>query len=218
MPWPPSLPRSWLFIFCDRVGRALVVVAERLVEECCAAGGIGPGTSLREESCGTNAVALAMRIGRRVVIRGSDHYCALFEDWSCIAAPVTLPDGEVAGYLDLSLHHEEGLRYAAAIFELTLGLLKKELVAAPTPATPTVSNDSPKRMLTARQKEALVLYGTGLSLAEIAVRMMIGEDAVKKHLQEARARLGTENNRAAYYEAVRRGILPPPGWDRLTTQ
>lgn len=88
---------------------------------------------------------------------------------------MTLPGGEVAGYLDLSLHEEEGLGYAAAIFRLTLELVKRELATLPSPRGGP-SAPPAGELLTRWQREVLELYGQDLKEARaiLGVKNKIG--------------------------------------------
>ncbi|WP_211204532.1 hypothetical protein [Ammonifex degensii] len=89
--------------------------------------GVKPGTVFTEESCGTNALALAKEHQRLVAIRGEQHYCRLFENWWCVASPVRDPADRTVGYLDISLHAEKELRLAAAHLQTLVNLIEKEL-------------------------------------------------------------------------------------------
>ncbi|MDI6632636.1 MAG: hypothetical protein AB1507_00070 [Bacillota bacterium] len=99
--------RKTIYILCDPELVALKIFAAP--EVLLAAGEIGvkPGTLFTEESCGTNALALAREYNRLVAIRGEQHYCRLFKDWWCVAGPVKDPDGKTLGYLDISMHAEK---------------------------------------------------------------------------------------------------------------
>lgn len=51
--------------------------------------------------------------------------------------------------------------------------------------------------VTSRQREVLLLVGSGLTTKEIAVRLRISEASVRTHIRRARARLGAPNRAAA---------------------
>ena len=58
---------------------------------------IRPGTSVSEDSVGTNAVALALYYKEMQIIKGSQHYCELFKTWTCIAIPIQIFNNEIIG-------------------------------------------------------------------------------------------------------------------------
>lgn len=56
-----------------------------------------------EGAAGTNAVGMAIALGRPAVIRNVEHYCEAITRWSCVASPIHDPlDGQLIGVLDLS--------------------------------------------------------------------------------------------------------------------
>ncbi len=62
----------------------------------------GPGANWSEACVGTNAIGTAMALGHPVQITGPEHYCESHHLWTCSAAPIRKPDGEIIGFLDLS--------------------------------------------------------------------------------------------------------------------
>jgi hypothetical protein len=93
-----------IYILCDLELVALKLFAAPEVLTAALEIGVKPGATFTEESCGTNALALAREHKRLVAVRGEQHYCRLFKDWWCVAAPVKGPAGNILGYLDISLH------------------------------------------------------------------------------------------------------------------
>lgn len=89
--------------------------------------GVKPGTVFTEESCGTNALALAREHQRLVAIRGEQHYCLLFKDWWCVASPIKDPKGRIGGYLDISMHAKRELGLAAAHLQTLVDSIEREL-------------------------------------------------------------------------------------------
>ncbi|NPV30254.1 MAG: hypothetical protein HPY58_11535 [Firmicutes bacterium] len=104
-----GLQREYIYILCDPELVALKIFAAPEVLAAAEEVGVRPGTVFAEESCGTNALALAREHQRLVAIRGEQHYCAVFKDWWCVAGPVKDPKGKIGGYLDISMHAKREL-------------------------------------------------------------------------------------------------------------
>ncbi|TVM16916.1 sigma-54-dependent Fis family transcriptional regulator [Oceanidesulfovibrio indonesiensis] len=62
----------------------------------------GPGANWAEESVGTNAIGTALATGRPMQVFGEEHFCLSHHSWSCTAAPVLDPHGNVWGCFDIS--------------------------------------------------------------------------------------------------------------------
>lgn len=65
--------------------------------------------------------------------------------------------------------------------------------------------------LTAREREVLVLLVEGCPNPEIAGRLAMSVNTVRNHNQAILRKLGVNSRLEAVAEAVRRGLVPPPG-------
>ncbi|WP_245963138.1 helix-turn-helix transcriptional regulator [Thermodesulfitimonas autotrophica] len=123
-----SPQRSYIYILCDKDLVALKIFAAADVLAATEKAGVKPGTVFTEASCGTNALALAREHQRLVAIRGEQHYCRLFKDWWCVASPLKDPEGEILGYLDISMHAEKELGLAAAHLRTLVDSMQREFL------------------------------------------------------------------------------------------
>lgn len=61
-----------------------------------------PGSYWSEEKVGTNAIGTIIKIDRPLQVIGAEHYCQEHHPWTCSAAPIHNPQGELIGILDMS--------------------------------------------------------------------------------------------------------------------
>ncbi|MGO0121693.1 LuxR C-terminal-related transcriptional regulator [Desulfothermobacter acidiphilus] len=179
--------RNFLCILCEPELVTLRVYASPSIVRAAAAMGIRPGTVFTEESCGTNALVMARRLGRLVAVRGEQHYCRMFHYWWCVAAPVQGPDASVAGYLDLSLHAERELGFAVSFLQTLLWLLKKE---AALPGEMVTLPPAAERRLSPREREILLLLLRRLTNEEIAAYLNLSVYTVKTYRKFIYRKLG----------------------------
>jgi DNA-binding NarL/FixJ family response regulator len=94
---------------------------------------------------------------------------------------------------------------APRVTRLLLGRFAHRL---PDPSTGPEPAPVPGPPLTAREGEVLLLVAEGLSNAEIAARLVIGEVTVKSHVAAVLAKLGLRNRVAAVIYAYDHGLVP----------
>eukprot|EP00831_Metopus_contortus_P007822 TRINITY_DN13000_c0_g1_i1.p1 TRINITY_DN13000_c0_g1~~TRINITY_DN13000_c0_g1_i1.p1 ORF type:complete len:749 (+),score=99.05 TRINITY_DN13000_c0_g1_i1:814-3060(+) len=62
----------------------------------------GPGANWAEKSVGTNAIGTSLVTGRPMQVFGEEHFCRSHHSWSCTAAPILDPRGNIWGCFDIS--------------------------------------------------------------------------------------------------------------------
>jgi hypothetical protein len=87
----------------DDRGRILWTAGSSHMRDRAATVNFVPGGRWDEASVGTNALDLALRLGRGTTVFSAEHFSPCVHGWVCYAAPVTDPrSGEVLGVLDFS--------------------------------------------------------------------------------------------------------------------
>lgn len=61
-----------------------------------------PGAYWSEEKVGTNAIGTAIAADQPLQVIGAEHYCQKHHIWTCSAAPIHNPNGDLIGVLDMS--------------------------------------------------------------------------------------------------------------------
>ena len=188
---------SYIFILCDPGLVCLKIYASHKTLEKLAETGIRPGTVFTEESCGTNALALAREHNRLVAVKGEQHYCRLFKEWWCVAAPVKDDRGSILGYLDVSTHESGQLELTLPLLELLLAAAKRELQflalsSSATEKTSLLPLAGTKDDLTLREKEVLLLLASRLTSKEMANELDLSVETVRTHRRNIYRKLGRE--------------------------
>lgn len=90
--------------------------------------GLRPGCNWSEHQMGTNAIGTALVARRTVEILGSQHYLQQLSPLNSIATPIQGPAGELLGVLDICGDAWVPQTHAAAMLEITAGMIEDRLV------------------------------------------------------------------------------------------
>lgn len=197
------LTGAFLFLLTDAQGILLDIYYNKDIEQHVKQSQIKPSMSFAVESCGTNAVSMAMDTGESIYILPEQHYCSLFKCWHCFCTPI-LMNNKIIGYLDISTINTQ---------------MKKEFVAI-TKILPSYLIDKYKKQLnqyiidmssvklTKRQMEILTLITRGLSAKEIAIALKIKECTVDYHKKVLFEKLNVNSSTEAAAMAARLKLIP----------
>lgn len=149
---------------------------------------IGKGAILGESVVGSTAMGLAILEKRPIQVVGKEHYCAMFHGWTCSAAPIFDPSGQLLGVLDVSgpqekVHpHTLGIVIAAAKAienHLRLQRVHQELVEMHEYAKTVMSSISEGLIAIDENSRVTWINTVGANLLGTSV-----QDAVGRPLQE----------------------------------
>ncbi|SHM72438.1 PAS domain S-box-containing protein [Caldanaerovirga acetigignens] len=97
---------GFIAILTDNEGCILKIIGdERILSEAISLKMV-PGAFMDERSIGTNAMGTVLVEGMPLQVSGDEHYIKAYHRWTCSAAPIREPGGEMAGVLDLTGYSE----------------------------------------------------------------------------------------------------------------
>jgi len=188
----------------------------KILEAASSQCGLCIGVSLGESSCGTNAMALALRHRDVAVLQGQQHFCRLFHDWCTVAAPVLSLQGRPIACVGIGYPYNSPLAEKPALIRF----LAQELghftdADIPYPAAERANGESTEKdgngagvALTSRQHQVLLSFAKGLSYKQIARKLGISSTkTVEEHLDAVRKKLGVDCRRECIQRATELGLL-----------
>lgn len=166
--------------------------------------GIVSGVRLVEDVCGTNAIVLGLRHRRGVVLRGSQHFCRMFNDWYSVAMPLLSQDGCTLGCVSMATEDSDNIVEAAALVKFLAEDINRFSNAN---ATLSCEGEIPTR-LTQRQTQVLERFAQGMSYKEIARSLGVSSvKTVEDHLDAVRSKLNVSCRRECIRKAAELGLL-----------
>lgn len=177
-------------ILADEAARVVEICSAPEVIERCNRIGLGLGAPLAEVHSGTNAVALALRYREPVILRGDQHFCRIFSDWYCVAAPIIGDEETILGCVDLSTDRNARLgekMSLIATLATRIGELSRE-INRDEPVSEVVD----WMFVSPRQRSILRLLIEGHVAKEIALTLGISQRTVESHLEKLRKRFSAK--------------------------
>jgi transcriptional regulator of acetoin/glycerol metabolism len=193
---------QYIFLLTDIQGILLTAASSMLIERYAKESGIKLGMSFAEESCGTNAISMAMALKKPVYIRPEQHYCRILKKWYCYATPLWVNES-VIGYVDVSTINQMMQKELMAIIELLsyqIGYKLKELKE--TEAANKVRRIKVENKMNGQQLQVLKLLAKGYTEKEIAVELCLNINTVKYHKKQIFGKLGAKSSAEAVARAI----------------
>jgi sigma-54 dependent transcriptional regulator, acetoin dehydrogenase operon transcriptional activator AcoR len=116
-----------VIILTDRIGVILEVSGDSEDVKKAAALNLKTGANMDEKSIGTNAMGTAIREGRAVQVRGSEHFVKAFQRWSCSAAPIYDTNNEIVGTLNLTSDEARHHPYTLGLVGATVKAIESRI-------------------------------------------------------------------------------------------
>lgn len=208
--------RNDLFVLSDAAARLIMLHAcPEILSAATDDVGLRCGVLLSETSCGTNAVALALRYHEPMMTSGAQHYCRLLKRWAAVAVPVLDADQRPVACIAILNGSDASLGEKLLLAKFIVKEFEKfyKSQSAPPPIVKVNSDTQVKPAslpvgLTARQKQVLLLFAQGMSYKQIAREIGIGSyKTVEEHLDAVREKLHVSHRRECIQRAMSLGLL-----------
>lgn len=189
-----------LFLLTNPDGNLLAEIGTKTVLEMAKKFNIEIGTSFSEESIGTNAIALAMKLKKPVYLFPEQHYCDVLKRWYCYAVPLNVR-GEIKGCLDISTVEQTMKKELIAITQLLAEKIMNEYSVAGSPRI------SMEIELNSQQLTVLKLLSQGLTATAVALETGISVNTVKYHKKKIFRELEVQSTGEAVAKAINSGLI-----------
>ncbi len=130
---------GFIMVLTDQEGCILDVIGDQETLRAALELNMVVGASMNEQCIGTNAMGTAIRENAPVQISATEHFITAYHRWTCSAAPIHSPGGEIIGTLNLTgasrlVHpHTLGIVVAAVRsveFQLRNEVVQNQLILA----------------------------------------------------------------------------------------
>jgi len=196
-----QLKKRYIFLLVDSEGYLLDILYNKKIYKDIIGLGIRRGTSFKEESCGTNAISLAMKLKELIYLKPEEHYCDIFKQWYCIATPLCI-DNDIVGYLDISTVKHNMADEMVVFTELLAYQIEKEYKEK-------VKNKEEDNAveLSKDQLKVLKLIARGYEDSAIAYELKISINTVNYHKRNIFKKLGVCCTREAIVKAIQMRLV-----------
>jgi len=196
-----KLKKKYIFLLVDSEGYLLDILYNKKIYKDIIGLGIKRGTSFKEESCGTNAISLAMKLKQLIYLKPEEHYCDIFKQWYCIATPLYI-DNDIVGYLDIStIKHNMADEMIGFI-----DLLVYKIVNEYKRETDLESQEDLEK-LTDKQIEIIKKCAKGYTELAISMELGLKPSTVKYHKKEIIKKLRVKNFQQAIAKAIKLNLI-----------
>jgi PAS domain S-box-containing protein len=125
---------GFALVLTDRNGLILEVIGEESILNETKKLNFVPGAIWSEEYVGTNAIGTSLWENKPIQIIGAQHYCKSHHNWTCSAAPIHNPSGDIIGCIDMSGHSEKAHTHTLGIVVAASYSIDNQLLLSQTHA------------------------------------------------------------------------------------
>ncbi len=193
---------DYLLFLTDPEGILLAKKGTKKIFNDVTRSGIDIGTCFSEESCGTNAISLALNLKTPVYLSPEQHFCSFFKNWHCYAVPLEV-GGKIKGYLDISTVEQAIKRELMAITQL----LAEKVVNQYHTMVFSKIGKSEGIKLNPQQLTVLKLISQGFTTEAVALETGSSVNTVKYHKKKVFRELGVQSTGEAVAKAINAGLI-----------
>ncbi|MDE4543195.1 LuxR C-terminal-related transcriptional regulator [Thermoanaerobacterium sp. R66] len=192
----------YIFLLVDSEGYLLDVLYNgKIYEKVITDSAIRRGASFKEESCGTNAISLVMKLKQLIYLKAEEHYCDIFKQWYCIAMPLYI-DNDTVGYLDIStIKHnmaDEMMGFIDLLAYKIVNEYKREM---------DLKSQEDLEKLTDKQIEIIKRCAKGYTELAISMELGLKLATVKYHKKEIIKKLRVKSFQEAIARAIKLNLI-----------
>jgi len=188
-----------LFLVTDASGIILKIWTKKKIKQL----GIIKGMSFAEEDCGTNAIAMALKLKVQLYMMPEYNYSDFFKKVYCFAAPIFANEKDLCGCFAVMAVELPIKMQLMAIAELLLYRISKEI------AQPATAMEEQKECVNLKDnhKQILKLLASGLSDKLIAAEIKRSINTVRYHKRVIFEKLNAVNSMEAVMKSIKYKLI-----------
>jgi len=111
----------------DKKGIILKIIGDQEVVNSISKGNFIIGADWSEESAGTNAIGLALKLDQPIQVISYEHFCICSHNSTCSAAPIHDTEGNIIGVLDMTGNFEKAHSHTLGMVVAAVHGIEKQL-------------------------------------------------------------------------------------------
>ena len=118
---------QFIIVLTDRAGYLLEIMGHPAMISRCSDMRFVPGAMWSNLEVGTNAISVALDYDMAIQMAGPEHYCTSHHTWTCSAAPIHGPSGEIVGCINLSGDRKDVHLHTLALIKEAAGRIEAQI-------------------------------------------------------------------------------------------
>ncbi len=119
---------QFLIVLTDRAGYLLEIMGHPAMIARCNDMRFIPGAMWSNLEVGTNAISVALDYDIPIQMVGPEHYCVSHHTWTCSAAPIHGPSGEIVGCINLSGDRKDVNLHTLALIKEAASNIESQII------------------------------------------------------------------------------------------
>lgn len=179
---------GFIALLIDKNGYVVELIGDKETIKAAERNYLIPGANRLEETVGTNAIGLALAEKKPVQIFGPEHYNYHFHAWTCSAAPIKNPSGDIIGVFNMSGHYSLVHKHTLGMVVSSVRAIERELCLQNAHKEALFANEYLKAVFNSVSDGLLAIDKNGKIMhANSNVSKILGKDKntiINKHIEE----------------------------------